>query len=88
MKRITLRLYVAGMTMRSEQALTNVLKFCEREFRGDYQLSVVDILEEPAAAENERIMATPTLVRELPLPRRRIVGDLTDEAALMSGLKY
>jgi circadian clock protein KaiB len=87
MKRVALKLYVAGLTPRSTQAVSNVLKLCEEAFPGEYQLTVVDILEEPDQADMERILATPTLIRELPLPRRRIVGDLSDSAALVSGLE-
>ncbi len=86
MKRVALKLYVTGLTPRSTQAVTNVLRVCEEEFEGDYQLTIVDVLEEPGEADRERILATPTLIRELPLPRRRIVGDLSDAPALSTGL--
>jgi circadian clock protein KaiB len=86
MKRIALKLYVTGLTPRSTQAVTNVLRVCEAEFEDNYELTIVDVLEEPGEADRERILATPTLIRELPLPRRRIVGDLSDENALHSGL--
>lgn len=81
-----LRLFVTGMTPRSEQAVENVLRICEQKFAGEYELSVIDVLEDPLLAEQERVFATPMLIRELPLPRRRIVGDLTNERELLSGL--
>ena len=79
MRKYLLTLYVAGQTARSQSAITNLRRICEEVFASeDYDLRIVDVLERPEAAERARILATPTLIRELPLPARRIIGDLSD----------
>lgn len=72
------RLYVTGATPGSSRAVSLIKAFCERFLQGRYLLEVVDVYQQSALAEEERILATPTLVKLLPLPRRRVVGDLTD----------
>lgn len=72
-----LRLYVSGMTARSMQSIAALKKLCERLLPGRYELEVINLFEHPDLAEARQILATPTLVRELPLPVRRLVGDLT-----------
>lgn len=82
-------LFIAGHSSRSETAVRNLHSLCERWIPGRYRISVVDVLESPEMAEHSRILATPTLVRQLPLPSLRVVGDLSDQArvALALGLQ-
>ncbi len=81
-----LKLYVTGKTARSEHAIANLRRICERDFNGRYEIVVIDILERPQLAEDEKILATPTLVKEHPVPLRRVIGDLSDEANVILGL--
>ena len=85
-KKCVLKLYVSGKTYRSETAIRNLRRICEEQLEGRYVLTVVDVLERPQLAEDEKILATPTLVRELPPPLRRIIGDLSEEKNLLVGL--
>jgi len=78
MKEYILKLYVTGQTPRAERAIANLRRLCEHEFAGRYEIEVIDVLEHPELAEQERILATPTLVRFLPPPLRRVIGDLSD----------
>ena len=73
-----LRLYVTGATPASIRAISNLKAICEQRLRGRFQLEVIDILQQPELAESAQIVAAPTLVKLLPLPLRRFVGDLTD----------
>ena len=73
-----LKLFVVGNSRRSELAIANIRELCEKELNGMYELTVIDILEQPQLAEDEKILATPTLVKEMPSPARRIIGDLSD----------
>lgn len=84
--RYVLRLYVAGATARSRQALLRVRALCESELKGDYDLEVIDIYQQPIIARDGQIIATPTLVRELPVPVRRLIGSLSNTADLFVGL--
>lgn len=81
-----LKLYITGKTPRSERTLANLRKICEEELDCAYSIEVVDILENPKIAEDERILATPTLIKELPPPIRRIIGDLSDRDKVLLGL--
>ncbi len=81
-----LKLYVAGRTPRTEAAIANIRDICERDLEHVYELVVIDVLERPQLAENEKILATPTLVKVLPPPLRRVVGDLSDRERLIVGL--
>ncbi len=81
-----LTLYVTGNTPRSERAIANLLKLCRHHLAGRYDLSIVDVLEDPETAEEERILVTPTLVKEAPSPVQRIIGDLSDLEAVLMGL--
>lgn len=81
-----LRLYVTGHTPRSNRAIMSLQDICERELKGQYRMEVIDVLERPQLAENERILATPTLVKQLPPPIRRIIGDLSDIEQVLLGL--
>lgn len=82
-----LKLYVTDHTLRARQALEQLHRLCEAQFPDDYEIEVVDVLANPAAARAARILATPTVVRELPHPLRRIVGDLADMDKVLDGLE-
>ena len=71
---------------RSQQAIANLRRICEEELSGRYELVVIDVLERPQLAEDEKILATPTVVKELPHPIRRIIGDLSDSERVLLGL--
>ncbi len=86
MKQFVLKLYIAGRTPRTEQAISSLKEICERDLSSAYELAVIDVLERPQLAENEKILATPTLVKELPPPIRRVVGDLSDRERVLVGL--
>jgi len=81
-----LKLYIAGLTGRSECALTNLRRICDEKLADTYELTVIDVLEHPQLAEDNKILATPTLVKEEPLPPRRMIGDLSDEDLVVAGL--
>jgi circadian clock protein KaiB len=85
-ERYTLRLYVSGATPCSTRAIENVKALCEEHLPGRYDLEVVDIYQQPGLAEGDQILATPTLVRRLPLPLRRLVGDLSDPERVLGRL--
>jgi circadian clock protein KaiB len=84
--RYVLRLFVTGTTSRSARAIANLRRVCEQRLRGEYDLEVVDIYQRPDAAKEYQIVAAPTLVKLLPLPLRRIIGDLADEQRVLAGL--
>jgi circadian clock protein KaiB len=86
MNRFVLKLYISGQTWKSQQAVCNLERICRNEISGDSELVVIDVLEQPQLAEDDQILATPTLVRELPLPVRCIVGDLSDFDKVRMGL--
>ena len=86
MTRFKLRLYVTGRTPQSQRALSNLRAICEADLGGVYEIEVIDILENPTLAEKEKILATPTLVRRLPEPVRKIIGDLSDREKVLLGL--
>jgi len=81
-----LKLYVTGVTGASEQAIANLRLICEEEMHDEYQLEVIDVLERPQLAEDEKILATPTLIKHLPPPLRRIIGDLSATPKVLLGL--
>jgi len=81
-----LRLYVAGKTPKSATALTNLKKYCETHLKGLYRIEVVDLLVHPQLAEGDQIFAIPTLVRKVPKPIRKIIGDLSNEEKVLVGL--
>ncbi|HET9387090.1 MAG TPA: circadian clock KaiB family protein [Gemmatimonadales bacterium] len=81
-----LRLYVAGQTARSLAALANLQRICDEHLKGRYRLKVIDLLERPQLARGDKIFALPTLVRKLPEPIRRLVGDLSDTERALVGL--
>ena len=81
-----LRLYIAGMSARSTRAIQNARKICDEHLLGRYQLEVIDILQQPALARDHQILAVPTLVRALPVPLRRFIGDLSQQEVVIFGL--
>ncbi|MDB5022470.1 MAG: circadian clock protein KaiB [Mucilaginibacter sp.] len=85
-KKWELRLYVAGETEKSIKALVNLKKYCEEHLKGQYRIEVIDLLEKPQLAEGDQILAIPTLVRKVPEPIRKIIGDLSNEEKVLVGL--
>jgi circadian clock protein KaiB len=81
-----LKLYITGHSPRSEHAIFNMKRICDEELADKYELIIVDVLEHPQLAEDERVMATPTLIKALPPPLRRIIGDLSDTEKVLFGL--
>ena len=81
-----LRLYVAGQTPKSLAALANLKKICAEHLEGSYRLHVIDLVKTPQLAQNDQILAIPTLVRKLPKPIRKIIGDLSDQNRVLVGL--
>lgn len=86
MSEYVLKLYVTGDTPRARRAIENLRHICEDELGGQYQMVVIDVLTRPQLAEDEKIMATPTLVKQLPPPLRRIIGDLSNKDKVLLGL--
>jgi circadian clock protein KaiB len=84
--RYVLRLYVTGMTPRSTRAIENVRKICEEHLQGWYELEVIDVYQQPTLAKGEQIIAAPTLIKKLPLPLRRVIGDMSNTERVLLGL--
>lgn len=82
-----LRLYVAGQSPRSLSAFANLSTLCERYLSGRYEIEVIDLLEDPARAQTDDIVALPTLVRRLPAPLRKVIGDLSNLDRVVAGLR-
>ncbi len=80
-------LYIAGQTTRSQRAVANLRRICQDALAGQYYLRIIDVLEEPELAERQKILATPTLIKEAPLPVRWLIGDLSDQAKVLAGLE-
>ena len=85
-KSYILRLYVAGQTRKSLTAFDNLKKICEEHLRGRYRIEVIDLLENPQLAKGDQILAIPTLVRQLPPPLKKIIGDLSNTEKVLVGL--
>lgn len=81
-----LRLYIAGQTSKSNTALRNLKKYCEAHLKGQYSIEIIDLLKTPQLAEGDQIFAIPTLVRKVPEPIRKIIGDLSNEEKVLVGL--
>ena len=81
-----LRLYVAGQTPRSLTAFANLKRICETHLKGHYRIEVIDLVEQPHLSKGDQILAIPTLVRKLPQPMRKIIGDLSDTESVLVGL--
>ncbi|MFZ7112012.1 MAG: circadian clock KaiB family protein [Desulfatiglandales bacterium] len=82
----TLRLYVTGMTPKSTQAVQNIKKICEDHLEGHYHLEIIDIYRNPVLAKGDQIVATPTLIKKLPEPIRKFIGDMSETEKILMGL--
>lgn len=87
MSKYLLRLFVTGASTRTAIAISNLRRICEQELEGQFDLEIIDVLEFPELAEDEKILATPTLIKSLPLPLRRVIGDLSDTEKVLLGLE-
>ncbi len=85
-QKYTLRLYVAGMSPRSIRAIENIRKICNENFPGRYDLVIIDIFQQPTLAMGDQIVAAPTLIKKLPLPLRRFIGEIADTDRILVGL--
>src|ERR1700752_3055889 len=85
-QKFELRLYIAGQTPKSVTALKNITKYCKEYLNGKYSIEVIDLLKNPQLAQGDQIFAIPTLVRKVPQPIRKIIGDLSNEEKLLVGL--
>ncbi|WP_414586843.1 circadian clock KaiB family protein [Scytonema sp. PCC 10023] len=81
-----LKLYVTGATDRSQRAISNLIQLCELHLRNRHEIVIIDVLEQLQIAEAEKILVTPTLIKEFPLPKVRIIGDLSDTKTVLLGL--
>lgn len=81
-----LKLYIAGMTPRSINAIQNIREICEQYLKGQYSLEIIDLYKHPVLAEGEQIIAAPTLIKKLPEPLRKFIGDLSDREKVLIGL--
>lgn len=81
-----LRLFVTGNTSRSQQAIQNLKQICEKHLQGRYEIEVIDVSKDPVQARQHQILAVPTLLKELPPPLRKIVGDLSEKEKVLEGL--
>ena len=86
MNQYLLRLFVSGETPTTRRALTNLQRVCANELHGRYQIEVIDVVENPELADQARVLATPTLIKQLPVPVRRVIGDLTNTEQVLMGL--
>ena len=84
--RYVLRLYVTGTTAQSTRAISNIRKICEENLKGRYELEIIDITQHPTLAKGEQIIAAPTLIKQLPLPLRRFIGDMSQTEHILLGL--
>jgi len=82
----TLKLYVAGQSPRSVSAIANIKRICEENLQGRYELEVIDLYQQPQLAQGEQIIAVPTLIRKVPPPLRRIIGDMSNTERVLVGL--
>ncbi|MDQ3081527.1 MAG: circadian clock KaiB family protein [Gemmatimonadota bacterium] len=87
MSKYLLRLFVTGESSRSRTAIANLRRICEQELAGVYDLEIIDVLEFPELAEEAKVLATPTLIKSLPPPLRRVIGDLSDTERVLLGLQ-
>jgi circadian clock protein KaiB len=85
-EKYVLRLYVTGMTPKSLHAIENIRKICEENLQGRFELEVVDVYQHPEFARTEQIIAAPTLIKKLPLPLRKFIGDMSDKEKILIGL--
>jgi circadian clock protein KaiB len=85
-EKYVLRLYVAGMTTKSKRAIENVKQICEEHLKDRCDLEVIDVFRQPVLAKGEQIIATPTLLKKLPVPLRRLIGDMSETERILVGL--
>jgi circadian clock protein KaiB len=81
------KLYVTGQTPRSERAIANLRRICDEVLDGNFELQIIDVLEQPHLAERDRILVTPTLIKQVPPPARRVLGDLSDTQRVLAELQ-
>lgn len=86
MSKYLLKLYVTGNSLNSQRAIANLLKLCREELNNKYEIEIIDVLEEPHRAEIEKILVTPTLIKQLPLPLQRFIGDLSNRDSVVYSL--
>lgn len=86
MMKYLLKLYITGNSPRSQRAIANLLRICESELAKEYQVEIIDVLEQPQRAEDEKILVTPTLIKQLPPPLQRIIGDMSNTDTVLLGL--
>ncbi|GBF80869.1 circadian clock KaiB family protein [Aphanothece sacrum] len=86
MNKYLLRLYITGNSIYSRRAITNLLRICHEELRDQYSVEIIDVLEDPQKAEQEKILVTPTLIKQLPPPLQRIIGDMSNTEKVLLGL--
>ena len=85
-EKYVLRLYVTGMTPRSTQAIRNIKKICEEHLKDRYELEVIDVYQQPGLAREAQIIAAPTLIKKLPVPLRKLIGDMSNKERVLVGL--
>jgi circadian clock protein KaiB len=85
-EKYVLRLYVAGISVRSSAAIRNITAICEENLKDRYELEIIDIYQQPTLAKGEQIIAAPTLIKKLPQPLRRFIGDMADKERMLVGL--
>ncbi len=85
-RRYLLKLYIAGLTPRSQEAIRSVTAICEEHLAGRFELEVIDIYQNPVLAKGEQIIAAPTLIKQLPLPLRKLIGNMADKDKVLVGL--
>jgi len=87
LSKFLLKLYVNGSSPRAAIAIENLRRICEQDLQGQYDLEIIDVVDRPEAAEVDRVLATPTLIKQLPPPLRRVIGDLSDREKVLLGLE-
>lgn len=85
-ERYVLKLYISGMTPAATRAIRNIRKICDEHLAGRYELEIIDIYQQPVLAKGEQIIAAPTLIKKLPEPLRRVIGDMSDKGRVLLGL--
>jgi circadian clock protein KaiB len=83
---VVLRLYVAGTSVRSSRAIHNAKQLCDEHLAGRYELEVIDVFQQPSRAKDDQVLAVPTLIKKLPAPLKRFIGDLSDRDVVLGGL--
>lgn len=85
-EKYVLRLYITGTTPKSTRAIINIKKICEEHLKGRYELEIIDVYQQPTLAKDAQIIAAPTLIKKLPLPLRKLIGDMSDSERILVGL--